>query len=285
MVKIVENVLLKENIYKLVVEAKDLVRNALPGQFVMLMTHEESERIPLTIHAYNKESGNLTLIYQVVGAGTLELSKEKETLFSLVGPLGNPSELIVNVDDLKEKNILFIAGGIGVASIYPQAKYLHERGINVSIIYGAKNKQFIILEEELRSVCQELILTTDDGSMGHKGVVTDCIKERKDIDICVAIGPMVMMKNVSNLTKEMGIKQIVSLNPIMVDGSGMCGACRVEVGGKVKFACVEGPEFDGHLVNFEAAMKRLELYKTIEGKKYLKELEGETHHGECANCE
>ncbi len=285
MYKIVENKQIKGNIYKLVVGAKDLVKNALPGQFVILMTHEDSERIPLTIHDYDKNLGLLTLIYQVVGAGTLELSKENGHLFSLIGPLGNPSELILHLEKVKNKKILFVAGGIGVASIYPQAKDLYEKGVDVSIIYGAKNKETIILEEALKRVSNELVITTDDGSRGIKGFVTDALKNMTGIDICVAIGPMIMMKNVSNMTKKMGIEQIVSMNPLMVDGTGMCGACRVEVGGEIKFACVDGPEFDGHKVNFDLAMKRLNLYKTQEGRAYLKAVEGDEHHGGCGNCE
>ena len=201
-----------------------------------------------------------------------------------------PSELVKeNLDELKNKKILFVAGGVGTAPVYPQVKWLHENGIDADVIVGAKNKDLLILEDEMKAAAGNLYITTDDGSYGRKGMVTEVIKslvsdEHKNYDVCIAIGPMIMMKFVALLTKELGIKTIVSLNPIMVDGTGMCGACRVSVGGEVKFACVDGPEFDGHLVNFDEAMKRQQMYKTEEGRAMLKLREGATHHGGCGQC-
>lgn len=283
MYTVLKNEEIKKNIYYMEVEAPLVVNKCLPGQFVIVMANEDSERIPLTICDYNKESGVLSLVYQIVGVSTLELSKIKDNLFSVVGPLGNPSELVVDTESIKDKNIIFVAGGIGIAPVYPQIKYLSERGIKTKVIYGAKNKDAVIFEDNVKKY-SDLIITTDDGSYGLTGFVTDALKMEKNYDICVAIGPTRMMQAVSDLTRNLGVKQIVSMNPIMVDGTGMCGACRLNVGGEIKFACVDGPEFDGHLVDFDNAIKRMNLYKTIEGKKYLEALEGDTHHGGCGNC-
>ena len=208
----------------------------------------------------------------------------------VVGPLGNPSDFVKeDIEELKKKKYLFVAGGVGTAPVYPQVKWLKEHGIDVDVIMGSKTKDLLILEEEMKTVAGNLYVTTDDGSYGHKGMVTEVIKDLvnnqgKKYDVCVAIGPMIMMKFVCLLTKELEIPTVVSLNPIMVDGTGMCGACRVTVGGKVKFACVDGPEFDGHAVNFDEAMKRQQMYKTEEGRALLKLREGDTHHGGCGNC-
>ena len=283
MYTVLKNEEIKKNIYYMEVEAPLVVNKCLPGQFVIVMANEDSERIPLTICDYNKESGVLSLVYQIVGVSTLELSKIKDNLFSVVGPLGNPSELVIDTESIKDKNIIFVAGGIGIAPVYPQIKYLSERGVKTKVIYGAKNKDAVIFEDNVKKY-SDLIITTDDGSYGLTGFVTDALKKQENYDICVAIGPTRMMQAVSDLTRELGVKQIVSMNPIMVDGTGMCGACRLNVGGKIKFACVDGPEFDGHLVDFDNAIKRMNLYKTIEGKKYLEALEGDTHHGGCGNC-
>lgn len=284
MYKIRENKKIGEGIYLMIVEAPLVVKKFLPGQFVIVMSDEDSERIPLTIYDWDKDNNLVSLIYQVVGASTFELSKNNKELFSIVGPLGKPSELVTDIDSIKDKRIVFVAGGVGIAPIYPQVKYLHSFGIDVDVIYGAKTKDVVILEEEVKKIAN-LVIATDDGSYGEKGFVTDVLSKRKGMyDICVAIGPIVMMKYVSELTKDEGIKQIVSMNPIMVDGTGMCGACRIMVGGEVKFACVDGPEFDGHKVDYDGALKRMNLYKTFEGKKYLEALEGNTHHGGCGNC-
>ena len=201
-----------------------------------------------------------------------------------------PSEFVKDdLEEVKKRRYLFVAGGVGSAPVYPQVKWLKERGIDVDVVEGAKTKDMLILEEEMRSVAGNLYITTDDGSYVRKGMVTDVVKDLvenqgKKYDVCVAIGPMIMMKFVCKLTKELGIPTIVSMNPIMVDGTGMCGACRVSVGGEVKFACVDGPEFDGHLVDFDQAMKRQQMYKTEEGRAILRLREGATHHGGWGNC-
>ncbi len=206
-----------------------------------------------------------------------------------VGPLGRPSELCEEeIASLKQKRILFVAGGVGTAPVYPQVKWLKEQGVAADVIVGAKTKDILIMEEEMKAVAGNLYITTDDGSYGRSGMVTkviqDLVDEGKQYDVCIAIGPMIMMKFVCRLTKELNLPTVVSLNPIMVDGTGMCGACRVLVGGEVKFACVDGPEFDGHLVDFDNAMKRQQQYKTEEGRAMLRLQEGDTHHGGCGNC-
>jgi ferredoxin--NADP+ reductase len=215
--------------------------------------------------------------------------KAGDAFHDFVGPLGCPSEFVYeDLESLKQKKILFVAGGVGTAPVYPQVKWLKEKGIDADVIVGAKTKDLLILEEEMKAVAGNLYVSTDDGSYGRSGMVTQTIKdliaEGKQYDVCVAIGPMIMMKFVCLLTKELNLPTIVSLNPIMVDGTGMCGACRVTVGGKVKFACVDGPEFDGHAVNFDEAMRRQAMYKTQEGRAILEVEEGDTHHGGCGVC-
>ena len=292
MFKILKAKQLNEVIYLMEVEAPRVASHCLPGQFVIVRTDEDSERIPLTICDYDREKGTITIVFQTVGAGTQIMSalKEGDSFADFVGPLGCPSEFCKEpIDELKKKNIVFIAGGVGTAPVYPQVKWLKEQGVDADVIVGAKTKDILILEEEMRAVAGDhLYITTDDGSYYHSGMVTtmleDLVKEGKKYDVCVAIGPMIMMKFVCKLTKELNIPTIVSLNPIMVDGTGMCGACRVTVGDEVKFACVDGPEFDGHKVNFDEAMRRQTLYKTEEGRAYLKAKEGDTHHGGCGNC-
>ena len=215
--------------------------------------------------------------------------KEGDYFRDFTGPLGCPSEFVEeDLETLKKKKMLFVAGGVGAAPVYPQVKWMHEHGVDVDVIVGAKNKELIILEEEMKAVAGNLYITTDDGSYVRKGMGTDVLKdlvaEGKHYDLCVAIGPMIMMKFVCLLTKELGIHTIVSMNPIMVDGTGMCGACRLKVGDEIKFACVDGPEFDGHLVDFDQAMKRSAMYRTEEGRAMLKLQEGDTHHGGCGQC-
>ncbi|MBD5547340.1 MAG: sulfide/dihydroorotate dehydrogenase-like FAD/NAD-binding protein [Lachnospiraceae bacterium] len=291
MYKILEAKELAANIFYMVVEAKRVAKACKPGQFVIVRTDADSERIPLTICDYDREKGTITIVFQIVGAGTQVMAtlKAGDSFHDFVGPLGCPSEFVEeDLDVLKEKRMLFVAGGVGTAPVYPQVKWLHERGIAADVIVGAKTKDLLILEEEMKEVAGNLYVTTDDGSYGRSGMVTqtitDLVNEGNDYDVCVAIGPMIMMKFVCKLTKELEIPTIVSLNPIMVDGTGMCGACRVTVGGKVKFACVDGPEFDGHQVNFDEAMQRQQIYKTEEGRAFLKAKEGDTHHGGCGNC-
>mgnify|MGYP002510097881 FL=1 len=291
MYKILETKELAANIFYMVVEAKRVAKACKPGQFVIVRTDEEAERIPLTICDYDAEKGTVTIVFQIVGAGTQIMSSLKagDSFHDFVGPLGCPSEFVEEeMEALKKKKMLFVAGGVGTAPVYPQVKWLHERGIDADVIVGAKTKELLILEEEMKNVAGNLYVTTDDGSYGRSGMVTqtitDLVNEGNHYDVCVAIGPMIMMKFVCKLTKELGLPTIVSLNPIMVDGTGMCGACRVTVGGKVKFACVDGPEFDGHQVNFDEAMQRQQIYKTAEGRAFLKAKEGDTHHGGCGNC-
>lgn len=292
MYKIVNARELTRNIYLMDVEAPRVARHCEPGQFVIVRMDEEGERIPLTICDYNREKGTVTIVFQSVGAGTRMMAhlQAGDSFHDFVGPLGCPSELVKeDMETLKQKKILFVAGGVGAAPVYPQVKWLHEHGIAADVIVGSKTKDFLILEKEMEAVAGNLYITTDDGSYGRSGMVTQVIKdlaaEGKQYDVCIAIGPMIMMKFVCMLTKEMKLPTIVSLNPIMVDGTGMCGACRVTVGGKVKFACVDGPEFDGHQVNFDEAMRRQQLYKTDEGKALLQVEEGETHHGGCGLCQ
>lgn len=291
MYKILEAKELTPNIYYMVVEAKRVARSCQPGQFVIVRTDERAERIPLTICDYDREKGTVTIVFQVVGAGTEFMShlKTGDAFHDFVGPLGQPSELVhEDKEELKKKKILFVAGGVGTAPVYPQVKWLHENGIDADVIVGAKTKSILILEKEMEAVAGRLFVTTDDGSYGRSGMVTqtitDLVNEGNHYDVCIAIGPMIMMKFACKLTKELNIPTVVSLNPIMVDGTGMCGACRVTVGGEVKFACVDGPEFDGLQVNFDEAMQRQQIYKTAEGRAYLAAKEGATHHGGCGNC-
>lgn len=291
MYKILEAKELTPNIYYMVVEAKRVARSCQPGQFVIVRTDERAERIPLTICDYDREKGTVTIVFQVVGAGTEFMShlKTGDAFHDFVGPLGQPSELVhEDKEELKKKKILFVAGGVGTAPVYPQVKWLHENGIDADVIVGAKTKSILILEKEMEAVAGRLFVTTDDGSYGRSGMVTqtitDLVNEGNHYDVCIAIGPMIMMKFVCKLTKELGIPTVVSMNPIMVDGTGMCGACRLMVGDEVKFACVDGPEFDGHLVDFDQAMKRQQQYKTEEGRAMLKLTEGDTHHGGCGQC-
>ena len=292
MYKILEAKELAANIYLMEVEAKRIAKRCEPGQFIIVRTDEDGERIPLTICDYDREKGTVTIVFQTVGAGTAKMAglKTRDYFQDFVGPLGCPSDFIKEpLEELRKKSILFVAGGVGTAPVYPQVKWLKEKGIEADVIVGAKTKDLLILEKEMSEAAGNLYITTDDGSYGRSGMVTqtikDLVEEGKHYDVCVAIGPMIMMKFVCKMTKELGIPTVVSLNPIMVDGTGMCGACRVTVDGEVKFACVDGPEFDGHKVDFDQAMKRQQMYKTAEGRAILKEKEGSTHHGGCGNCD
>lgn len=292
MYKILKAEFLAENIFLMEIEAPRVAKSCEPGQFIIAKTDEDGERIPLTISDYNRDKGTVQVVVQIIGASTKMMSELKtgDYLQDFVGPLGCPSDLVTDdIEEVKKKKILFVAGGLGTAPVYPQVKWLHEHGIDVDVIVGAKNKDLVILEEEMKAVCANLYITTDDGSYGRKGMVTDTIKYLvnelgNQYDHCVAIGPMIMMKFVCLLTKELGIHTIVSVNPIMVDGTGMCGACRVQVGDEVKFACVDGPEFDGHLVDFDQAMKRQQMYKTQEGRAMLALTEGATHKNGGCGC-
>lgn len=282
---------LTDNIFLMDVYAPRVAKKCLAGQFSILRVDENGERIPLTVCDFDREKSTVTIVVQEVGASTYKLGKLREGDFiaDFVGPLGNASELTaMPEEELKNKKIVFVAGGVGAAPVYPQVKYLSERGVKADVIVGAKTKDLLILQSELEKVAADVYVTTDDGSAGDKGLVTDklekLVESGKKYDLCVAIGPVIMMKFVAKLTKKLGIKTVVSMNPIMVDGTGMCGACRVIVDGKVKFACVDGPEFDGHLVDYDEAMIRQRIYKTEEGRAYLKAKEGDTHHGGCGLC-
>ena len=292
MFKILKAEQLADKIFLMDVEAPRVAKSCEPGEFVIVKMDEIGERIPLTICDYNREAGVVTIVFQIVGASTQRMSELKagDAFEDVVGPFGRPSEFVhEDLEVLKNKKMLFVAGGVGTAPVYPQVKWLRAHGIDADVIVGAKNKDLLILEDQMRAVAGNLYVTTDDGSYVRKGMVTDVIKDLvinqgKKYDVCVAIGPMIMMKFVCLLTKELNLPTIVSMNPIMVDGTGMCGACRLTVGDEVKFACVDGPEFDGHLVNFDEAMKRQQMYKTQEGRAMLKLKEGKTHHGGCGQC-
>ena len=292
MFKILKAEQLADKIFLMDVEAPRVAKSCEPGEFVIVKMDEIGERIPLTICDYDREKGLVTIVFQTVGASTERMAgmKAGDYFQDFVGPLGQPSEFVKDdLEEVKKRRYLFVAGGVGSAPVYPQVKWLKQHGVDVDVIEGSKTKSLLILEDELRAVAGNLYVTTDDGSYERKGMVTEVIKDLvvnqgKKYDVCVAIGPMIMMKFVCKLTKELGLPTIVSLNPIMVDGTGMCGACRVSVGGKVKFACVDGPEFDGHLVDFDQAMKRQQMYKTEEGRALLRLREGDTHHGGCGHC-
>lgn len=292
MYKILKAEFLASNIFLMEIEAPRVAKSCEPGQFIIAKIDENGERIPLTISDYDRERGMVQIVVQVIGASTKKMSELKtgDYLEDFVGPLGCPSDLVTDdIEDVKKKKILFVAGGLGTAPVYPQVKWLHEHGIAADVIVGAKTKDIVILENEMQEVAGNLYITTDDGSYGRGGMVTDTIKYLvndlgKEYDHCVAIGPMIMMKFVCLLTKELGIHTVVSVNPIMVDGTGMCGACRVQVGNEVKFACVDGPEFDGHLVDFDQAMKRQQMYKTQEGRAMLALTEGATHKNGGCGC-
>lgn len=264
MFKIVEKTPLNPSMTRMVVEAPFIAKKAMPGQFIILRVDEFGERIPLTIADYDREKGTVTIIYQKVGKTTMLLDTlgAGEYILDFVGPLGKASEL----EGYQKAAV--IGGGAGCAIAYPQAKALHNMGAHVDIIAGFRNEELIILKDEMQAVSDELIVMTDDGSNGNKGFVTDALLEKiksgAGYDLVIAIGPMPMMKAVSNLTKEYGIKTIVSMNTIMIDGTGMCGGCRLTVGGETKFACVDGPDFDGHLVDFDEAMKRSTMYRDFE---------------------
>ena len=285
MYKILKKKWLSKNICLMEVEAKDLALSAKPGQFLIVKKDEFGERIPLTICDYDVEKGTVTIVFFVLGKSTKDIGilEEGEYFQDVVGPLGVESEFLhEDLEVLKNKKVLFVGGGVGTAPIYPQVKWFAKNGLKADVIVGAKTKELLILEDELKSVADNLYIATDDGSYGFHGLVTDVIddlikNQNKHYDHVVAIGPMIMMKFVCLKTKEYGIKTTVSLNPLMVDGTGMCGACRVRIGDKIKFACVDGPEFDGHLVDFDEAMRRQNMYKTEEGRAMLRESDGATH--------
>lgn len=264
MFTIVKKESLNPTVSRMVIRAPFVARKAEPGQFIIFRAHEDSERIPLTIADFDREAGTVTIIYQIVGGSTMELDamQEGEALCDFVGPLGKPTE----TEGLKK--VAVVGGGVGCAIAYPVTKKLHDQGAQVHAVVGFRNRDLVILEEEFRAASDRLVMMTDDGSYGEKGLVTAAleklIQEGNDYDEVIAIGPLVMMKFVCAVTKKYGIKTIVSMNPIMIDGTGMCGGCRLTVGGETKFACVDGPDFDGHLVDFDEAMKRGSMYREFE---------------------
>ena len=292
MYPIVRKETLADNIILMDIKAPRVANECLPGQFIIAKTDEVGERIPLTICDYDREKETVTIVVQTIGAGTERMMalNEGDALEDFVGPLGCPSELCEeeNLEKTRKKKIVFIAGGLGTAPVYPQVKWLHEHGIDADVIMGSRTKDLLFYMDEMKAVAGNVYVCTDDGTYGFHGngcqQLQALIDEGKHYDVCVAIGPMIMMKFVTILTKKLEIPTVVSMNPIMVDGTGMCGACRLMVGGEVKFACVDGPEFDGHLVDFDQAMKRQQQYKTEEGRAKLAYEEGATHHGGCGHC-
>ncbi|MPM09095.1 Dihydroorotate dehydrogenase B (NAD(+)), electron transfer subunit [bioreactor metagenome] len=268
MYRIVKKKPLNETVTQMEIEAPAVARKALPGQFIILRLDEAGERIPLTIAGYNREAGTVTIIFQKVGATTnrLDSLKEGDSLLDFVGPLGKPSDL----EGKAGKKIAVIGGGLGIAIAYPQAKALHEAGADVDIIVGFRSTSLFILIDELGAACHNLYVMTDDGSNGNKGFVTTALENQlkagRRYDEVIAIGPLPMMRAVSQVTKEYDIPTTVSMNSIMIDGTGMCGGCRLTVGGMTKFACVDGPEFDGFLVDFDEAIARSRMYKSEETK-------------------
>ena len=271
MYKITKKKMLTPSICLMDIVAPRLAASAQPGQFLIVRARPEGERIPLTICDFDRAAGTVTIVTQIIGASSRLICalEEGECFTDVVGPLGCPSDFVEMPDaELAGRRYLFVAGGLGTAPVYPQAKYLHERGAHVDIVVGAKTADLLILQEEMASVCDNLYVCTDDGSAGHPGLVTEKVKlllaEGKKYDQAVAIGPMIMMKFVTLTLKDTGIPLVVSLNTLMVDGTGMCGCCRITVGGRVRFACVEGPEFNAYEVDFDEALRRQSLYRPQE---------------------
>lgn len=268
MYKIVKKERLNPTVSKMVIDAPFIARKAQPGQFIIFRTHEDSERVPLTIAGYDREAGTVTIIYQIVGGATMELDQmeEGQYLNDFVGPLG----VATHTDGLKK--VAVVGGGVGCAIALPVTQKLHEQGCEVHAVVGFRNKDLVILEDEFKAASDKMIMMTDDGSHGEKGLVTAAlerlIQEGNQYDEVIAIGPLVMMKFVCAVTKKYGVKTVVSMNPIMIDGTGMCGCCRILVGGKMKFACVDGPDFDGYEVDFDSAMVRNMMYRPWEVHKH-----------------
>lgn len=285
MFTILEKRLLAENIFLMKVEAPRVAHAALPGQFVIVRADAVGERIPLTIADFDPAEGSVTIVIQTLGVSTRKICalEAGDSLADFAGPLGRPSEFVHQpLEELRRHRYIFIGGGVGTAPVYPQVKWLKEQGVAVDVIIGAKNRDMLIYTEEMARVAEHLYITTDDGSAGSKGLVTAKLEELiaagNHYDECVAIGPMIMMKFVALTTKKYNLKTTVSLNALMVDGTGMCGACRVTVAGKTRFTCVEGPEFDAHEVDFDEAMRRQGMYRTQEQRTLAIQAEREAGH-------
>ena len=285
MFTILEKRSLAEGIWLMKIHAPRVAHAALPGQFVIVRATERGERIPLTIADFDPAEGSVTIVTQAIGVSTRRICalEEGEALVDFAGPLGRPSEFVErSPEELRGRRYLFIGGGVGTAPIYPQVKWLHDRGVEVDVILGAKTRDMLIYTDEMRAAASHLHIATDDGSEGFRGLVTQLFEELvargERYDECVAIGPMIMMKFVALTTKKYDLKTTVSLNALMVDGTGMCGACRVTVGGRTRFTCVEGPEFDGHEVDFDEAMRRQGMYRTEEQRRLAIEAERTAGH-------
>ena len=282
--KIIKKRLLAENIWEMTVEAPRVARSARPGQFVIVRTGETGERIPLTVADYDSERGSVTIVIQTLGVSTRKICALEvgDALTDFAGPLGQPSEFVVRPEAATGRRYLFIAGGVGTAPVYPQVKWLHDRGVRADAIVGAKTRDLLIYTDEMQAVAEHLYICTDDGSAGFHGLVTQqleaLVEAGERYDEVVAIGPMIMMKFVAAATAKYGLKTTVSLNALMVDGTGMCGACRVTVGGKMRFTCVDGPEFDAHAVDFDEAMRRQSMYRSEEQRRAALEAERAAGH-------
>ena len=285
MFPILEKRCLAPGIWLMKIGAPRVAASALPGQFVIVRADERGERIPLTIADFDKEEGSVTIVTQAIGVSTRKICALEvgDALTDFAGPLGHPSEFVrLSPEELRGRRYVFIGGGVGTAPVYPQVKWLREHGVGVDVIIGAKNREMLIYADEMRAVAENLYIATDDGSEGFKGLVTQLLEqliaEGRRYDECVAIGPMVMMKFVALTTKKYDLRTTVSLNALMVDGTGMCGACRVSVGGRTRFTCVDGPEFDAHQVDFDEAMRRQGMYRTQEQRAAAIAAEREAGH-------
>ncbi|WP_251213852.1 sulfide/dihydroorotate dehydrogenase-like FAD/NAD-binding protein [Alistipes muris] len=285
MYPILEKRCLAQGIWLMKILAPRVAASALPGQFVIVRADERGERIPLTIADFDKEAGTVTIVTQTIGVSTRKICalETGDALADFAGPLGHPSEFVrLSPEELRSRRYVFIGGGVGTAPVYPQVKWLHEHGVEADVIIGAKNKEMLIYADEMRAVAKNLHIATDDGSEGFKGLVTQLLEkliaDGGRYDECVAIGPMIMMKFVALTTKKYALKTTVSLNALMVDGTGMCGACRVSVGGRTRFTCVDGPEFDAHEVDFDEAMRRQGMYRTQEQRAAAIAAEREAGH-------
>jgi ferredoxin--NADP+ reductase len=275
MFEILTKKLIAPDIYYMDVYAPRMAQSAKPGQFLIVRVDDRGERVPLTISDFDREKGTVTIVTQALGVSTKKICalEQGQSFANFAGPLGRPSELIdMSKEELATKKILFIAGGVGAAPVYPQVKFMADMGVKPDVILGARSKELVVYRDELGKVSKRLFIATNDGSEGVKGLVTDVLaelveKNGEKFDMIITIGPMVMMRAVTDYTRKLGIHTIASLNTLMVDGTGMCGACRVSVGGKTKFTCVDGPEFDAHQVDFDEAMRRQGMYKTLEKKK------------------